>query len=86
METKEFNLIEERKKLHKDILKHFKKWEGTIEDKFDRYFNCIKEQDEEFIKKLKNVDEDIIIERGQFNRSYFKAFIDKLVGDEKNGI
>ncbi len=51
--VKEFNLIEKRKELKKDILKHFEKWEGTIEEKFDRYFKCIKEQDKDFIKNLK---------------------------------
>ncbi len=36
----------------------------------------------EFIRLLKDVNENIITERGQFNREYFKIFIDDLVGDK----
>lgn len=38
---------------------------------------------EEFIKELKDCDESKFVERGQFNKEYFKKFIEELV--EKKG-
>ncbi len=51
-----------------------------IESLVEKKFNYWKEK---FIKRLKECNESNFLERGQFNKEYFKKFIEELTGDLK---
>jgi len=60
-------------------------FEGLRDKGFEPLWVFLRMQDAErkAIKELEEISEEEFIERGQFNRTYFKKAIEKIFGDFK---